>query len=105
MREEARKLVLDGREFLVKLPGPAVMPFLQLYRRLVADGPSDLEEARRRSEQIPGVVEEILRACVEGPIEDLGPGGQLILLSTIGDMLAEALRPEKLDLFRQERGG
>ena len=105
MPEVARRIRLGGKEFVVKLPGPAVLPFLQLYRKLVAEEPRDLEEARKRSEQVPSVVEEILRSCVEGPLEDLGPGEQLTLLTALGELLAEALRPEKLDLFRQERGG
>ena len=99
-----RKVKVRNKEFTVKLPGPAILPFLQLYRRLITK-PKSLEEARKSAEQLPEVVDEILRACVEGPLDQLEPEDKLILLAAIGDLLASAVRPEKLQFFRKERGG
>ena len=100
-----RKVEVGGREFTVKLPGPAALPFLQLYRKLAAEEPGNLEEARRKAEQLPEVVDEILRSCVEGPLDQLEPGDKLILLAAIGELLASTVRPERLRFFREERGG
>jgi len=100
-----RKVKVRNKEFTVKLPGPATLPFLQLYRKLAAEEPESLEEARKRAEQLPEVVDEILKSCVEGPLDQLEPGDKLILLAAIGDLLASAVRPEKLQFFREERGG
>ena len=105
MTAGARKLSIRGLEFTVKLPGPAVLPFLQLYRKLVADEPEGLEEARERASQLPEVVDEILRSCVEGPLDRLEPGDKMVLLAAVGELLASALRPERLVSFREERGG
>jgi len=101
----AKKVRVGDREFTVRLPGPAVLPFLQLYRRLVAEEPESLEEARKRAGQLPEVVDEILRSCVEGPLNQLEPGDKLVLLTAVGELLASAIRPERLQFFREERGG
>ena len=101
----AKKVKIRDREFTVKLPGPAMLPLLQLYRKLAAEVPENLEEAKKRAEQLPEVVDEILRSCVEGPLDQLEPGDKLILLMAIGELMATTVRPEKLQFFREERGG
>ena len=100
-----KRVKVRDKEFMVKLPGPATLPFLQLYRKLVAEEPESLEEAKRRAEQLPEVVNEILKSCVEGPLDQLEPGDKLILLTAVGELLASTVRPEKLQFFREERGG
>ena len=99
-----KKVKIRDKEFTVKSPGPATLPFLQLYRKLAAEEPESLEEAKKRAEQLPEVVNEILNSCVEGPLDQLEPGDKLILLAVVGELLASTVRPERLQFFRKERG-
>ncbi len=86
-------------------PPISVLPYLQLYRRLVATEPEGLEEARKRAVELEEVVREILATCVEGPLEGLSLEEQISLLRAVGELISEAIRPEELQLFRGERGG
>ena len=101
----AKKVKIRDREFTVKLPGAAILPLLQLYRKLVAEAPESLEEAKKRSEQVPKVVDEILKFCVEGPFDQLEPGDKLVLLTAALEFLDSTIRPRRLQFFREERGG
>jgi len=95
---------IDGKEFVIRLPGVIIMPYLQLYRKLTATEPEDFEEAKKRAEELSDVVGEILKMCVNGPLESLSFEEQVILLNTIGELLSEAVRPERLRFFREKRG-
>ena len=103
MRE--RVIELNGKKFCVREPPVAVLPYLQLYRRLVGTEPGSLEEARKRSGELEELVKEIISSCVEGPIDGLSLEEQVALLNAIGELISEAINPEKLALFRQKRGG
>ena len=103
MREKTVRI--DGKEFVVRLPGIIIMPYLQLYRRLASTEPESLEDARRRARELSEVVNEILKMSVEGPLEGLGFDEQVILLNAVGELLSEVMRPERLQFFREERGG
>ena len=103
MRE--RVIELNGKKFCVKEPPVAVLPYLQLYRKLVGTEPESLEEAKKRSSELEELVKEIISSCVEGPTNGLSLEEQVALLNAIGELISEAIRPEKLSLFRQERGG
>ena len=96
---------VNDKEFVVRLPGIIIMPYLQLYRKLASTEPESLEDARRRARELSEVVNEILRACVEGPVGDLSFDEQIALLNAVGELLSEAVRPERLQFFREERGG
>jgi len=99
-----RAVRLGSRELYVKEPPIFVLPYLQLYRKIVGTEPDCLEEAEKRSRELEEVVGKILEACVEGPLEGLSLSEQLSLLRTIAELLSEALRPEELEIFRGERG-
>jgi len=103
MREKV--VELNGKRFCVREPPVAILPYLQLYRKLVGTEPEGLEEARKRSKALEELVKEILSSCVEGPLDGLSLEEQVSLLNAIGELISEAIRPEKLALFRQERGG
>ena len=103
MREKTVRI--NGKEFVVRLPGIIIMPYLQLYRRLASTEPESLEDARRRARELSEVVNEILKMSVEGPLEGLGFDEQVILLNAVGELLSEVVRPERLQFFREERGG
>ena len=100
-----KRVRVNDKEFVIRLPGVIIMPYLQLYRKLVTTEPEGLEDARRRAKELPEVVNEILKACVEGPVEDLSFDEQIALLNAVGELLSEAVRPERLQFFREERGG
>lgn len=100
----AKVLRLRGREFRVREPPIAVLPYLQLYRKLVASEPEGLEEAEKRSKELEGVVRAILSSCVEGPVEGLGLSEQARLLSAVGELLSEELSAAEVAIFRGERG-
>ena len=98
-------LELNGKRFCVREPPVAILPYLQLYRKLVRTEPESLEEARKRSEELKELIREIISSCVEGPLDGLSLEEQVTLLNAIGELISEAIRPEKLALFRRERGG
>ena len=99
MRGKAVKL--GEKEFYVKEPPISILPYLQLYRRLVGTEPDGLEEAERRSKELERAVKAILETCVEGPLDGLSLREQLTLLRAVGELLSEALRPEELEIFRE----
>jgi len=103
MREKV--IELGGKRFCIREPPVAVLPYLQLYRKLVGTEPEDLGEARKRSGELGELVKEIISSCVEGPTDGLSLEEQVILLNAIGELISEALRPYKLSVLRKERGG
>ena len=98
-----KTLRLAGVEYRLVNLDAGVIPFIQLYQRLSASPPKDVEEAKKRSEEIQAIMDEIFEMCLDRQPE---PEHRWQVFVWIMDCIAEAgARLTGLERFRQERGG
>ena len=98
-----KALRLAGVEYRLVNLDAGVIPFIQLYQRLTSDSPKDVEEAKKRSEEIQAVMDEIFAMCLDRQPE---PEHRWQVFVWIMDCIAEAgARLTGLEKFRGKRGG
>ena len=98
-----KALRLDGKAYKLVRLDAGVVPFIQLYQRLSANPPKDVEEARKRAVEFQAIMDEIFAMCLNVQPK---PEHRWALFVWIMDCIAEAgARLTGLERFRKERGG
>jgi len=98
-----RQLKLDDKVYKLVRLDAGVIPFIQLYQRLSANPPKDVEEAKKRAEELQAIMDEIFTMCLDQPPK---PEDRWAVFVWLMDRIAEAgARLTELEKFRKERGG
>ena len=98
-----KTLRLDGVEYRLTRLDAGVIPFIQLYQRLSASPPKDVEEAKKRAGELQAIMDEIFSMCLDHPPK---PEHRWAVFVWLMDCIAEAgARLTGLEKFRKERGG
>ena len=97
-----KTLRLDGKVYKLVRLDAGVIPFIQLYQRLSANPPKDVEEAKKRAVELQKVMDEIFEMCLNVQPK---PEHRWQVFVWIMDRIAEAgARLTGVERFRQERG-
>jgi len=98
-----KTLRLDGVEYRLTRLDAGVIPFIQLYQRLSASPPKDVEEAKKRAGELQAIMDEIFAMCLDQPPK---PEHRWAVFVWLMDCIAEAGdRLVELRKFRGKRGG
>ena len=98
-----KSLKIDGKVYKLVRLDAGVVPFIQLYQRLSANPPKDVEEAKKRAVELQAIMDEIFAMCLNAQPK---PEHRWAVFVWIMDCIAEAgARLTGLEKFRQERGG
>ena len=98
-----KTLRLDGRVYKLVRLDAGVIPFIQLYQRLSASPPKDVEEAKKRAGELQAIMDEIFEMCLNVQPK---PEHRWQVFVWLMDCVAEAgARLIGLEKFRRERGG
>jgi len=94
---------IDGVEYRLVRLDAGVIPFIQLYQRLSASPPKDVEEAKKRAGELQAIMDEIFAMCLDQPPK---PEHRWAVFVWLMDCIAEAGdRLVELRKFRGKRGG